>query len=210
MKNGLRISALLALPVLCSTTVVLMAQNAAPNMSFFVTSVGPGDGANLGGLAGADRHCQALAQAKGAGNRTWRAYLSTQGAPPVNAKDRIGKGPWHNAKGVQVAQNVADLHSKKSNMTEATIVTEAGGRPSRHDMLTGSQLDGTAFPPGEDRTCANWTSNNQGRPWVGHGDLKAKGVPGSPWQSAHASAGCSPAALQSTGGDGLFYCFAAD
>jgi len=210
MKNGLRISALLALPVLCSTSVVLMAQNAAPNMSFFVTSVGPGDGGNLGGLAGADRHCQALAQAKGVGNRTWRAYLSTQGAPAVNAKDRIGKGPWHNAKGVQVAQNVADLHNKKSNLTEEMIMTEGSGRPSRHDMLTGSQLDGTAFPPGEDRTCANWTSNDQGRPWVGHGDLKARGVPPSPWNSAHASAGCSPAALQSTGGDGLFYCFAAN
>ena len=211
MKSRLNIATVLVLPVLCSVPMALMAQNAAPNMSFFVTSVGPGDGANLKGLAGADAHCQALAQAKGAGNRTWRAYLSTQGASAVNAKDRIGKGPWNNAKGVQVAQNVADLHSKKSStVTEENIMTEAGGRPSRHDMLTGSQLDGTAFPPGEDRTCANWTSNDKGRPWVGHSDLKAKGVPPSPWNSAHASAGCSPAALQSTGGDGLFYCFAAN
>jgi hypothetical protein len=213
MKNGFNISTLLVLPVLCLTPIALMAQGAAPTMSFFVTSVGPGDGANLGGLAGADRHCQSLAQSKGQGNRTWRAYLSVtaaQGAPAVNAKDRIGQGPWYNAKGVMVARNVADLHSGKSNLTEENIMTEAGGRPSRHDMLTGSQLDGTAFPPGEDRTCANWTSNNQGRPWVGHSDLKARGVPPSPFNSAHASAGCSPAALQSTGGDGLFYCFAAN
>ena len=213
MKNGLNISTLLVLPVLCLTPIALMAQGAAPTMSFFVTSVGPGDGANLGGLAGADRHCQSLAQSKGAGNRTWRAYLSVtaaQGAPAVNAKDRIGQGPWYNVKGVMVARNVADLHSGKSNLTEENILTEAAGKPSRHDMLTGSQLDGTAFPPGEDRTCANWTSNNQGRPWVGHADLKARGVPPSPFNSAHASAGCSPAALQSTGGDGLFYCFAAN
>ena len=213
MKNGLNISTLLVLPVLCLTPMALMAQGAAPTMSFFVTSVGPGDGANLGGLAGADRHCQSLAQSKGVGNRTWRAYLSVtaaQGAPAVNAKDRIGQGPWYNVKGVMVARNVADLHSGKSNLTEENIMTEAGGRASRLDMLTGSQLDGTAFPPGEDRTCANWTSNNQGRPWVGHADLKARGVPPSPFNSAHASAGCSPAALQSTGGDGLFYCFAAN
>ncbi len=213
MKNGLNISTLLVLPVLCLTPIALMAQGAAPTMSFFVTSVGPGDGANLGGLAGADRHCQSLAQAKGVGNRTWRAYLSVtaaQGQPAVNAKDRIGQGPWHNVKGVMVARNVADLHSGKSNLTEENILTEAGGKPSRHDMLTGSQLDGTAFPPGEDRTCANWTSNDQGRPWVGHSDLKARGVPPSPFNSAHASAGCSPAALRSTGGDGLFYCFAAN
>lgn len=213
MKNRLNIPALLALPVLCLTPVVLMAQNAAPTMGFFVTSVGPGDGANLKGLAGADAHCQSLAQAKGAGNRTWRAYLSVtaaQGVPAVNARDRIGQGPWHNAKGVLVAQNVADLHSDKATLTEETIMTEASGRASRHDMLTGSQVDGTAFPPGEDRTCGNWTSNDQGRPWVGHSDRKARGVPGSPWNSAHASAGCSPAALRSTGGDGLFYCFATD
>jgi hypothetical protein len=184
-------------------------------MSFFVTSVNPGKGGNLGGLAGADAHCQMLAQAKGVGNRTWRAYLSTtakQGAPAVNAKDRIGKGPWYNAKGAMIAQNVAELHSEKAKgITEENIMTEAGGRPSRHDALTGSQLDGTAFPAGgEDRTCANWTSSGEGRPWVGHADLKAKGIPPSPWNSAHASAGCSVPALVSTGGDGLFYCFAAD
>ena len=214
MKNGLKISALVVLPVLCSVPAVLLAA-AAPTMSFFVTSVGPGKGANLGGLAGADAHCQMLAQAKGVGNRTWRAYLSTtakQGAPAVNAKDRIGKGPWYNAKGVMIAQNAAELHSEKAKgVTEENIMTEAGGRPSRHDALTGSQLDGTAFPPGgDDRTCANWTSAGEGRPWVGHTDLKAKGIPPSPFNSAHASAGCSPPALQSTGGDGLFYCFAAD
>lgn len=213
MKNGPKLATLLGLSVLCATPVMLMAQNAAPPVSFFVTSVGPGDGANLGGLAGADAHCQRLAQAAGFGNRTWRAYLSataTQGQPAVNARDRIGSGPWYNVKGERVAQNVADLHSDRANLTEQTVLTETGGRPSRHDMLTGSQLDGTAFPPGEDRTCRNWTSNNEGRPWVGHSDRRARGVPGSPWNSAHASAGCSPAALRSTGGDGLFYCFAAD
>jgi hypothetical protein len=216
MKKGLKISALVVLPALCSVPAVLLAaQGAAPTMSFFVTSVGPGKGANLGGLAGADAHCQMLAQAKGAGNRTWRAYLSTtaaKGAPAVNANDRIGKGPWYNAKGAMIAQNVAELHSKEAKgVTEENIMTEAGGRASRHDALTGSQLDGSAFPPGgDDRTCANWTSSGEGRPWVGHTDLKAKGIPPSPWNSAHASAGCSPPALQSTGGDGLFYCFAAD
>ena len=143
MKNRLKMAALLALPSLCLTPIALMAQGAAPTMSFFVTSVGPGKGADLGGLAGADRHCQSLAQAKGAGNRTWHAYLSTQGASAVNAKDRIGRGPWYNAKGVLIAQNVADLHTDKSNLSEQNIMTEAGGRPSRHDMLTGSQPDGS-------------------------------------------------------------------
>ena len=213
MKNGPKFSTLLILPVLCLTPMMVTAQNAAPPMSFFVTSAGPGDGANLGGLAGADAHCQSLAQTAGAGDRTWRAYLSVtaaQGQPAVNAGDRIGSGPWYNVNGVRIAESLVDLHSDNANPTEETVLTETGEQPSRHDMLTGSQLDGTAFPPGEDRTCQNWTSNDEGRPWVGHGDRRARGVPGSPWNSSHASAGCSPAALNSTGGDGLFYCFATD
>jgi len=213
MKNGLNFPALLVFPVLCLTPITATAQNADPAMSFFVTSVGPGDGANLGGLAGADAHCQSLAAAAGAGNRTWRAYLSVteaDGQPAVNARDRIGTGPWYNVNGDQIAADLTDLHTDNANPAEEVILTETGEEPSRHDMLTGSQLDGTAFPPGEDRTCQNWTSNDEGRPWVGHGDRRARGVPGSPWNSAHASAGCSPAALNSTGGDGLFYCFAAD
>src|SRR6059036_3995623 len=168
------------IPRLClaatATAVVFVAADAAhaqaANTSFFVTSVGIGNGANLGGLAGADNHCQTLAQAAGAGGKTWRAYLSTQaadGQPAVNAKDRIGKGPWQNAKGVVVAKDVADLHSAGNNLTKQTALSEKGevinGRgdtPNRHDVLTGSQADGTAFAAGDDRTCKNWTSSGQG------------------------------------------------
>ena len=213
MMSGFKFPTLLALPVLCLTPTMAMAQNADPAMSFFVTSVGPGDGANLGGLAGADAHCQSLAEAVGAGNREWRAYLSVtaaEGQPAVNARDRIGTGPWYNANGDQIAVDLTDLHTDNANPTREVVLTETGEEPSRHDMLTGSQLDGTAFPPGEDRTCQNWTSNDEGRPWVGHSDRLGRGVPGSPWNSVHPSAGCSPSALNSTGGDGLFYCFAAD
>ena len=187
-------------------------------MTFFITSVGPGDGGNLGGLAGADKHCQTLAQAAGAGGRTWHAYLSTQAADSqaaVNARDRIGAGPWHNAKGVQVAQNVDDLHSEKNNLTKETQLTEKGdivnGRgdtPNRHDILTGSDLQGRAFPAGADRTCANWTSNNQGAAQVGHHDRQGGGDNPTSWNAAHASKGCSQQSLRGTGGDGLFYCFA--
>jgi hypothetical protein len=187
-------------------------------LSFFITSVGPGDGANLGGLAGADQHCQKLATAVGAGNRTWRAYLSTSasgGQPAVNARDRIGQGPWYNAKGVRIAQNVAELHSEKNNLTKETQLTEKGevvsGRgdtPNRHDILTGSQLDGTAFPPGADKTCGNWTSNGEGSAQVGHHDRVGGGENPTSWNSAHGSKGCSQQNLRGTGGDGLFYCFA--
>ena len=194
--------------------------------SFFLTSNGPGKGGDLGGIAGADRHCQSLAQAAGAGAKTWRAYLSTQaadGQPAVNAKDRIGKGPWQNAKGTVVAKDVADLHSAGNNLTKQTALSEKGevinGRgdtPNRHDVLTGSQPDGTAFTGADDRTCKNWTSSTQGSAMVGHSDrigLRDDDASKS-WNSSHPSrgpdGGCSQADLKSTGGDGLLYCFAAN
>ena len=186
--------------------------------SFFITSAGPGNGANLGGLAGADAHCQKLAAAAGAGDRTWRAYLSTSpsgGEPAVNARDRIGSGPWHNAKGVRIAQSVAELHGEKNNLTKETALTEKGetvsGRgdtPNRHDILTGSQPDGTAFPAGADKTCGNWTSDGKGSAQVGHHDRQGGGDNPTSWSSAHGSKGCSQENLRGTGGDGLFYCFA--
>lgn len=200
---------------------------AAVDMTFFITSVGPGNGANLGGLEGADKHCQTLAAAAGAGKRTWRAYLSTQAAAlndtnVVHARDRIGTGPWFNAKGVLIARNVDELHSPHSNLTKATLVDEKGqmvnGRtekPNRHDILTGSRPDGTAFPPSppfHDMTCGNWTKGgDEGMAMTGHHDRA--GPTGdawaTSWNSAHPTrGGCSPKALQSTGGDGLFYCFA--
>ncbi|MGY4307469.1 hypothetical protein ACVIJ6_004712 [Bradyrhizobium sp. USDA 4369] len=196
------------------------------DISFFLTSNGPGQGGNLGGLAGADRHCQTLAQAAGAGAKTWRAYLSTQaadGQPAVNARDRIGKGPWQNAKGVVIAKDVADLHSGSNNLTKQTALSEKGevinGRgdtPNRHDVLTGSQADGTAFGPGEDRTCRNWTSATTGAAMVGHSDRIGlrDDEPSKSWNASHPSrgpdGGCSQADLKSTGGDGLLYCFAAN
>jgi hypothetical protein len=192
------------------------AQNA--NMSFFITSVGKGDGANLGGLSGADEHCQALAKAAGAGNRTWRAYLSTQargGQAAVNARDRIGPGPWQNAKGTVVAKSGADLHgesnqlSKENSLDEkGAVVNGRGDTPNRHDILTGSQADGTAFPAGEDMTCQNWTSNSTGVAMMGHHDRVGGGAAPTSWNASHGSKGCSQANLQATGGDGLFYCFA--
>jgi hypothetical protein len=198
----------------------------SPNMTFFVTSNGPGKGADLGGLEGADRHCQTLAQAAGAGNKTWRAYLSTQaaagGAQAVNARDRIGRGPWQNFKTEVVAQNVDDLHSDnnklgmQTSLTErGTIIPGVGYAPNRHDVLTGSQMDGRAFPAGEDRTCRNWSSSTQGAAMVGHVDRKGlrDDAASRSWNSSHPSrgpdGGCSQADLRSTGGDGLFYCFAA-
>jgi hypothetical protein len=191
-----------------------------PELGFFVTSVGIGDGANLGGLAGADAHCQSLAEAAGAGHRTWRAYLSTQGNNAVNARDRIGSGPWANALGITIATSVENLHYDNSNINFEHALDENGnpiasridGDPdfSEHDILTGSRLDGTAFPPGEDRTCSNWTSNDQGSAMVGHHDRYSFMIPGAPWNSSHATPGCSQEALVSVGGAGLLYCFAAD
>ena len=192
-------------------------------MTFFITSAGPGKGADLGGIEGADRHCQTLAQAAGAGGKTWKAYLSTQGAGAVNAKDRIGKGPWTNAKGAVVAKDVADLHGASNNLTKETSLSEKGevinGRgdtPNRHDILTGSQSDGTAFTVADDRTCGNWTKSGAGAAMVGHHDRKGlnDSAPMLSWNSSHPSrgpdGGCSQAELKSTGGDGLLYCFAAN
>jgi hypothetical protein len=199
------------------------AQAQQSEMTFFITSAGPGNGADLGGLEGADQHCQQLAEAAGAGDRTWRAYLSTQatdGEPAVNARDRIGGGPWQNAEGVVVAQSVDELHGD-NNLDKQTALDEQGelvnGRgdePNRHDILTGSQADGTAFPAGEDRSCGNWTmSGAEGAAMVGHHDRMGlrDDAPSRSWNASHPSrGGCSQAALQGTGGDGLFYCFAAD
>ncbi len=188
-------------------------------MTFFVSSAGSGKGADFGGLAGADKHCQALATAVGAGNRTWRAYLSSsaaQGASAVNAKDRIGAGPWQNAKGVVVATNIAELHGS-NNLTKQTSLTEKGdvvnGRgdtPNMHDVLTGSQPDGTAYTGNDDKTCGNWTKSGEGVAQVGHIDrigLKDD-EPSRSWNSSHPSAGCGDEALRKTGGAGLLYCFA--
>lgn len=218
---------LLGLAALTSFTALAAqsAQAQSAGTTFFVTSAGIGNGANLGGLAGADNHCQALAQAAGAGAKTWRAYLSTQavdGHPVVNARDRIGKGPWQNSKGVVIAKDVAELHGT-NNITKQTALSEKGdvlnGRgdtPNRHDVLTGSQPDGTAFAAGDDRTCKNWTSSTQGSAMVGHFDrigLRDDDASKS-WNSSHLSrgpdGGCSQADLRSTGGDGLLYCFAAN
>ena len=193
----------------------------AQPLGFFITSVGKGDGANLGGLAGADAHCQALAKAAGAGNRTWRAYLSATaagGQAAVNAKDRIGTGPWYNAKGVMVAQNVADLHNdattkvgKENSLTEkGTVNNGRGDTPNQHDILTGSNLDGTVATGAGDTTCGNWTSNkSDGSALVGHHDRQGGGANPNSWNSAHPSKGCSQENLIATGGNGYFYCFAA-
>lgn len=194
---------------------IAVAQDSA--LGFFVTSVGPGDGANLGGLEGADAHCQALAEAAGAGGKTWRAYLSTSGDGSVNARDRIGSGPWANAKGVEIAASVEELHTEPNKINKETALDENGntvkGRgddPNQHDILTGSQQDGTAFPAGEDRTCSNWTSNGEGSAMVGHHDLIGNPQNINFWNFSHPSRGCSQEALVGTGGAGLFYCFAAN
>jgi hypothetical protein len=192
------------------------AAQSSADMSFFVTSAGSGKGADLGGLAGGDQICQMRAQAAGAGGKTWHAYLSTQGPGAVNARDRIGSGPWMNAKGVVIAKDVAELHGQ-NNISKATALTEAGatvnGRgdtPNTHDMLTGTQPDGTAFPAGEDRTCGNWTKSSGGSAMLGHHDRQGLGTDEASrsWNSSHPSRGCSPDELRTTGSGGLFYCFA--
>src|SRR5574341_559680 len=224
MNTTLRLSLWASLALVClSLSAPVQAQQSA--MTFFITSAGPGKGADLGGLEGADRHCQSLAQAAGAGGHTWRAYLSTQavgGAQAVNARDRIGRGPWQNAKGVVIAKDLDELHGT-NNLTKQTALSEKGevvnGRgdtPNRHDILTGSTPDGRAFPPGEDRTCSNWTSSTQGAAMPGHHDRQGlrDDDASQSWNSSHPSrgpdGGCSQAALRSTGGDGLLYCFAAN
>ena len=193
-------------------------------MTFFVTSAGLGKGADLGGLAGADQQCETLAKAAGAGGKGWRAYLSTQavgGAEAVNARDRIGNGPWQNFKGEVIARNVDELHGDANKMGAQLSLTERGTMtpgvgytPNYHDILTGSQPDGRTFPPAEDHSCHNWTSSTQGSAMVGHVDRKGlrDDVPSVSWNSSHASrgadGGCSQNDLKSTGGNGLFYCFA--
>jgi len=219
------------LMTLATFAFLLTSPAMAQQMTFFVTSTGLGDGANLGGLQGADAHCQALATEAGRGDVTWRAYLSTQGPNAVNARDRIGSGPWHNAEGVLIANNINTLHEEDVNINHASAINEHGERipyahldaegntlspelevvPVQHDILTGSQLDGTAFAAGEDRTCNNWTSNSEGSAMLGHHDRRSL-QPGvfSPWNAAHPSRSCSQPDLIATGGSGLFYCFAAD
>lgn len=193
---------------------------AASAMTFFLTSTGSGDGANLGGLAGADKHCQDLAQAAGAGAHTWHAYLSASaagGAAAVNARDRIGAGPWRNAAGVVVAQSVADLHSAGNNLNKQTALTEKGGiipgrgdSVNQHDILTGSSAEGTAIAGTSDMTCGNWTSSSTGAAMVGHHDRMGlrDDAPSKSWNASHPSRGCSQENLRSSGGAGLFYCFA--
>jgi hypothetical protein len=203
-----------ALPAMAAPA---LAQDAGT--SFFITSVGSGKGADLGGLEGADRHCQSLAEAVGIAGKTWRAYLSTQGDGAVNARDRIGAGPWQNAKGEVIGKDAAELHNGNS-LTKQTALTERGDivngrgdKPNMHDILTGSQPDGTAFPAGDDMTCGNWTmSGAEGAALVGHHDRMGlnDSPPAKSWNSSHKSrGGCSQEALQGTGGNGLFYCFAA-
>jgi hypothetical protein len=225
MRSMVRMAILAAAGVVGVVGCTTM-QAGPKGMSFFVTSAGPGKGGDLGGLEGADRHCQALAQSAGVGERQWRAYLSTQGArldDPnfVNARDRIGTGPWQNAKGVVVARSVEELHSDKNNLNRETALDEKGqpvnsrtDKPSKHDMLTGSRTDGTAFggPPFPDMTCSNWTKGSaDGSAMTGHFDRG--GSINSPWatswNSAHPTLGCSQERIRPTGGDGLFYCFAA-
>jgi len=225
MNKAGKICIVASVALVClSVTAVSHAQQAS--MTFFITSAGPGKGGDLGGIEGADRHCQSLAQAAGAGSRTWRAYLSTQGAggtPAINARDRIGRGPWQNAKGEAIAQSVDDLHSANNKISKQTALNEKGepvnGRgdtPNRHDILTGSQPDGRAFAAGEDRTCGNWTKSTQGAAMVGHHDRMGlrDDEPSKSWNSSHPSrgpdGGCSQADLRSTGGDGLLYCFASN
>ena len=206
----MRMSLIFLMLALCvAITAPISSQNQA--ISFFVSSVGSGNGGNLGGLAGADKHCQALGTKAGAADRTWRAYLSTSG-PDVHARDRIGTGPWHNAKGVLIASNVADLHSDKANINNDTALDEQGraingqGAPNRHDILTGSTTDGRTTT----MTCQNWTSSSgDTTAMVGHHDRLTFGKPGSLWNSAHPSKGCSQENLVATGGAGLIYCFAA-
>ena len=204
----------------CSSTMTARppgASAAASDMTFFITSTGSGKGADYGGLAGADQHCQKLAEAAGAGGRTWHAYVSTQGPNAVNARDRIGPGPWSNAKGVVIARSVAELHGE-NNLNKQTALTETGevvngfgDTPNRHDILTGSQRDGTAFPPGDDMTCGNYTKSGEGSVMLGHHDRTGTNpdpVANASWNSSHKSAGCSTELLAKTGSAGYLYCFA--
>jgi hypothetical protein len=215
-KLKLSILAGAALVSLAGAGVLQAQQN---NMSFFVTSAGSGKGGDLGGLQGADAHCQSLAAAAGAGGKTWRAYLSTNtpaGGQATNARDRIGNGPWQNAKGVVVAKDINDLHANP-NITKETLLDEKGERikvrgdtPNMHDMLTGSTMEGRAFPANLNLTCNNWSSSTFGSAMLGHGDREgiADTVYQHSWNSSHMSRDCTQPGLVATGGNGLFYCFA--
>ena len=218
MITKTRVSVLACAGMLAAGLSAQAQQNAT---SFFVTSVGPGKGGDLGGLEGADRHCQTLAAAAGAGSKTWRAYLSTQGAGAVNARDRIGAGPWTNAKGVVVAKSVDDLHGAANNLSKASALTEKGtvvnGRgdtPNTHDVLTGSSPEGRTIAGDADTTCKNWTSSAAGAAMVGHSDRTGldESAPAKSWNASHPTrgpgGGCTQDDLKGTGGAGLYYCFA--
>ncbi len=212
---------ILASAIAIATAATFSTINSQENeMSFFITSVGSGDGANLGGLAGADAHCATLASAAGSRGKTWRAYLSAHGtanSPRVNARERIGFGPWYNAEGVQVASTLNNLHSEYMNLGKMNSLTENGdmvnGRgdtPNQHDILTGSSLSGRLIDDGANHTCNNWTSSGEGSAQVGHFDRTGGGANPTSWNSAHGSRGCGQADLVATGGAGYFYCFAID
>lgn len=208
-------------PALHSALAVFASIGAAyaqshPDVSFFITGTGMKNGGNLGGLLGADAHCQKLAQDVGAGHKTWRAYLSTSGDDSVDARNRIGTGPWFNAQGIAIAKDLEELHSAGA-IHQKNALTEKGqlvpglesGRNNQHDILTGSTPDGTAFPDSVgDRTCKNWTNSSLGSAMVGHHDLRNRNGQVTPWNSAHLTRGCSQQSFWTTGGDGLFYCFA--
>ncbi len=217
MKKSLLFTSAALITAAATFTTINSQEN---EMSFFITSIGSGDGANLGGLAGADAHCENLAEAAGVRGKTWRAYLSAHGtasSPPINARDRIGFGPWYNANGVEVASNLNQLHSefmqlgKQNSLNdEGGVVNGRGDTPNRHDILTGSTLDGRTIDDGSNHTCNNWTSNGEGTAQVGHFDRTGGGQNPNSWNSAHGSAGCSQEALVRTGGAGYYYCFAVD
>ncbi len=217
MKKSLLLASAVLVTAAASFTTINSQENA---MSFFITSVGSGDGANLGGLAGADAHCASLAQAAGSRGKTWRAYLSAHASgnsPAVDARARIGFGPWYNANGVEVATNLNNLHSPSNKLGKQTSLTENGdvvkGRgdtPNQHDILTGSNLDGRLVEDGSNHTCNNWTSNGQGTANGGHFDRSGGGQNPTSWNAAHGSRGCSQEDLVGTGGNGYFYCFAID
>lgn len=217
MKKTVLYTSAAVIAAAATFTTVNSQQN---EMSFFITSVGSGDGANLGGLEGADAHCQQLAEAVGSRGKTWHAYLSAHASgnsPAVDARDRIGFGPWYNANGVEVASTINNLHSPGNNLNKQTALTENGatvnGRgddPNQHDILTGSTLDGREVEDGSNHTCSNWTSNGSGTANVGHFDRTGGGQNPTSWNAAHGSRGCSQSDLVATGGNGYFYCFAID
>jgi len=220
MNKLVRLSIVAAAMLAGLSSTAMAQQPQAPNMTFFVTSIGPGKGGDLGGLAGADAYCQRLATAAGAGAKTWRAYLSTSGnaqGGPTNARDRIGNGPWQNFKGTVIATSVADLHSDNNKLGQANSLTErgnvisgVGSTPNWHDALTGSDMEGNAWPGNMGLTCNNWTSSTFGSAMLGHIDRRggADTVFQRSWNATHMSRSCSPPDLVATGGNGLFYCFA--